>query len=122
MFLFEFAFILYFIKLSVGNDFWYNLRNMEKYHLQRIMEVPCNLDIKFLHNCKSNVVYPKFIRWKNIPTENNRYQRVFYGRLLNDEIKEKLQKRKDLNKELPNNCFRTLNNSTACMKEQIIYH
>ena len=95
---------------------------MEKYHLQRIMEVPCNLDIQFLHNCKSNVVYPKFIRWKNIPTENNRYQRAFYGRLLNDKIKEKLQKRKDLNKELPNNCFRTLNNSTACMKEQIIYH
>ena len=49
----------------------------------------CELDIQFLHNCKSNVVYPKLIRWKNIPTKNKRYQRAFYARLLNDEIKEK---------------------------------
>ena len=61
-----------------------------------------DLGIQFLHNCKGNVVYPKFIRWKNVPTENKRYQNAFYARLLSDEIKEKHRKRKDLNKELLN--------------------
>ena len=41
------------------------------------------------------------------------------ARLLNDEIKEALQKRKDLNKEL-SNCLGTLNNSAIWMKAQII--
>ena len=100
-----------------------NITYKEAWKYQRCLSKvrKCNLDIQFLHNCKNNVVYPKFIRSKNIPTENSTYQRVFYGRLLNNEIKEKLQKRKDLNKELSNNCLTTLNNSTTCIKEQIIY-
>ena len=44
---------------------------------------------------------------------------AFYARLLNDEIKEKLQKREDLNKELWN-CLEILNNFTTWMKAQII--
>ena len=41
------------------------------------------------------------------------------ARLLNDEIQERLQKGKDLNKEL-SNCLGTLNNSATWMKAQII--
>ena len=127
MILFGFVFILYFIKLSVGNGFWYNLQNTEnitykaalKYQLYLNKVRKCDLDIQFLHNCKSNVVYSKFIRWKNIPTKNKRYQKAFYARLLNDEIKEKHHKRKDLNNELLN-CLGTLNNSTTWMEAQII--
>ena len=123
MILFGFVFILYFIKLSVGNGFWYNLRNTDNITYKAALKYQrclnkvrkCDLDIEFLHNCKSSVVYPKFIRWKNIPTKNKRYQKVFYARLLNDEIKEIHQKRKDLNKELLN-CLGTLNNSTIWMK------
>ena len=47
----------------------------------------CDLDLQFLSNLKRNVVYPKFIRWKNI-----------YTRLLKDKIKETLRKRNNLTK------------------------
>ena len=67
----------------------------------------CHPDMQFLHNCRSSVFYPKFIRWKNIPTKNKWCQNVFYAHLLSDEIKEKHQKRKDLNKELLN-CLNNL--------------
>ena len=79
----------------------------------------CDLDIQFLHNGKSNLVYPKFSRWKNIPRKNKRYQRAFYARLLNYESKEKHQKKKDVKKELLN-CLGVLNNSTTWIKAQII--
>ena len=71
MILFGYVFILYFTKLSVGNGFWYNLRNTYNNHIQSSAEVPtmfkygkCDLDIQFHHNYKSNVVYSEFIRWK----------------------------------------------------------
>ena len=51
--------------------------------------------------------------------QNERYQNAFYRRLLSDEIKEKHQKRKDLNKELLN-CLENLYNSTTWMKLHII--
>ena len=112
--------MLYCVKLSVGNGFWYNLRNTNnitykaalKYQrcLNKVRQ--CDLDIQFLHNCKNN---PEFIRWKNIPTKNKRYQNAFYARLLSDEIKEKQQKKKDLNKELLN-CLGILHNFTTRMK------
>ena len=111
----------------MGNGFWYNLRDTNnitykaalKYEqcLKKVRK--CDLDIQFLHNCKINAIYPNFIRWKNIPTKTKRYQRAFHARLINYEIKEKHQKRKELNKELLN-CFGTLNNSTTWMKAQMI--
>ena len=127
MILFAFIFILYSISLSMRNDSWCNLRNRDKITYKAALKYQrclnkvknCDLDMKFLYHCKSNVVYPKFIRWTNIRTKNKRQQSVFYARLLNDEIKEKLQKRNNLNKE-PQNCLRGFSNSTTWMKMQII--
>ena len=113
--------------IKCPNPCWYNLRNTDnntykaalKYQqcLNKVRK--CDLCIQFLHNCKSNVVYPKFIRWKNIPTKNKWYQNAFYRCLLSDEIKEKHQKRKDLNKKILNR-LGILRNSTTWMKVQII--
>ena len=105
MILFGSVFILHFIKLSVGNGFWYNLRNTDNNTYKAVLKyqqclnkvIKYDLDIQFLHNCKSNVVYPMFIRWKNIPTKNKRYQNAFY-RHLSDEIKESVKKGKTLRK------------------------
>ena len=90
----------------MGNGFWYNLRNMDNITHKAALKYQRYLIIDG-------------IRWKNVPTRNKRYQTAFYRRLLSHEIKEILQKRKDLNKEL-SNYLGILNNCTTWMKMQII--
>ena len=111
----------------MGNGFWYNPRNTDKITYKAALKYQrclnkvrkCDLNIQFLHNCKSNAIYSKLIRWKNIPTKNKQYQNAFHACILGDEIKEKHKKRKELNKELLN-CLRNLRNSTTWKKAQII--
>ena len=104
------------------NGFWYNLGSRGSITYKPALKYKrclnkarkCDPHIQFLHNCKSNVANPKFIRSKIIPTKNEQYQNAFYARLLSNEIKEK-----DFNKELLK-CLGNLQNCTTWMKAQII--
>ena len=86
MFIFGLCFILYFLKLSGTNGFWKNLRITDpELHLiaksyQKVLRKfrKAEKDVKFLTDCKSSNVYPKFVRWKNIKTKSPRERIKYY--------------------------------------------
>ena len=94
MLLFGLFFVLYFVKLSVGNGFWSNLRvadpvtHRNAITLQRSSRKlkKAELDLKFLMNCRDNNVHIKFVRWKNLNGKSFRKQHQHYRRLLKEEI------------------------------------
>ena len=98
MVIFELVFLVNFLKLSVGNRFWNNLRNTDNVTYKAAIQYQrclnktrkCQLDLEFLYKCKKNKVNPKFVRWKNISSKNKRNQQQLYRRLLSDAINEKL--------------------------------
>ena len=80
MFILGLCFILYFLKLSDTNGFWKNVRITDpELHLiaksyQKVLRKfrKAEKDVKFLTDCKSSNVYPKFVRWKNIKPKSSR--------------------------------------------------
>ena len=87
------CFILYFLKLLDTNGFWSNLRTTdvnvrgaaELYPkgLQEYMRAKHD----FLQNCKTNNVFLKFVRWKNIEHKALDECIKYYTRNLNDANK-----------------------------------
>ena len=76
-------------------------------------------DVTFLQNCKTNNVFPKFVRWKNTKYKTLRERIKYYTRKLNDALNKR---RKELNKLLTENDNLKLNllSSTSWMKAQLI--
>ena len=74
MLLFVYYFVHYFLKLSNVYGFWCNLWWIDKdTHLaakayQKVLWklMKAEHDVHFLNECKSQDVYPKIVRWKNI--------------------------------------------------------
>ena len=97
MLIFGLCFILYFLKLSAGIGFWTKFRRTDpqlhevaiKYQRSLRRLEKARLDLKFLHDCKKNQVFPKFVRWQNLNRMKKRNQRRYYNLLLTDAIKEK---------------------------------
>ena len=76
-------------------------------------------DANFLQNCKTNDVFPKFVRCKNIKYKTLRERIKYYTRNLNDALNKQC---KELNKLLTEHDNLKLNlvNSTTWMKAQLI--
>ena len=95
--IFGLCFILYFLKLSDGNGFWFNFRRSddrkfkEAVKVQRLRKkmVRCELAIQFLVRCKDAGVYPKFSRWKNANSKDPRTRDRYRRKVLLDEIRAK---------------------------------
>ena len=91
------SFILYFVKLSDGNGFWKNIRRSDPDCYRRAVEFErirkklkkAELDLKFLYDCRDEDLHPKFTRWKNFNTLDDRAKHRAYRKVLNDEIKAK---------------------------------
>ena len=97
MLLFGVCFILYFLKLSSIYGFWGNLRRTDKdTHVlaksyQKILRkwMKAKNDINFLHECKTNDIYPKFVRWKNIKNKTPKERNTYYSKNLNSAINKR---------------------------------
>ena len=76
-------------------------------------------DVNFLQNCKTNNVFPKFIRLKNIKYKTLHELIKYYTRNLNDALNKR---RKELDKLLTENDNLKLNlvNSTTWLKAQLL--
>ena len=104
MFIFRLYFILYFLKLSSTKGFWKNLRitdpelNLIAKLYQKVLRKfrKAEKDVKFLTDCKSSNVYPKFVRWKNIKTKPPRERIKYYSRLLNEVLDKRHKELKTL--------------------------
>ena len=91
------SFILYFVKLSDVNGFWKNIRRSDPDCYQRAVKFErirkklkkAELDLKFLYDCRDEDLHPKFTRWKNFNTLDDRAKHRAYQKVLNDEIKAK---------------------------------
>ena len=91
------SFILYYIKLSDGNGFWSNIRRSDPDCYRRAVEFErirkklkkAELDLKFLYDCRDEDLHPKFTRWRNFNTLDDRAKHRAYRKVLNDEIKAK---------------------------------
>ena len=121
------CFILYYLKLSGTIDFWSNLCNTDvnvhrvaklyQKSLQKYMKA--KHDVNFLQNCKTNNVFPKFIRLKNIKYKTLHELIKYYTRNLDDALNKR---RKELDKLLTENDNLKLNlvNSTTWLKAQLL--
>ena len=126
MLMFGLFFVLYLVKLSVGNGFWSNLRvadpvtHRNAITLQRSSRKlkKAELDLKFLRNCCDNNVHPKFVRWKNLNGKSFRKQHQHYRRLLKEEIQSATKRCRCLREEVKLH-ERALSNSTKWMKFMI---
>ena len=95
--IFGLCFILYFLKLSDGNGFWFNFRRSddrkfkEAVKVQRLRKkmVRCELAIQFLVRCRDAGVYPKFSRWKNANNKDPKTRDRYRRKVLLDEIRAK---------------------------------
>ena len=99
------SFILYVLKLlSSGTGFWNNFRNTDEqaYKLAVTFErlskklLSAELALKFLYRCRDEDVHPKFTRWKNLKTKDDKTKRRCYRRILFDEISHKINLIKQL--------------------------
>ena len=54
------------------------------------------LFIQFLTDCKSSIVYPKFVRWKSIKTKLPRERITYYSHLLNEALDKRYKELKTL--------------------------
>ena len=87
------------------NGFWSNLRNTDvnvhraaKLYEKSLQKyIKAKHDVNFLLNCKTNNVFSKFVRWKNIKYKTLRERIKYYTRNLNDALDNR---RKELNKLL----------------------
>ena len=121
------TFILYYIKLSDGNGFWNNIRMSDEncYNAAVALEKvskklnKAKMDLLFLYNCRDEDLHPKFTRWKNFKTLDDKTRKKSYQKVLNDEIKNKHQLIKKLSTlyEMKNESF---SNETTWMKRFII--
>ena len=104
MHLFGLTFLLYFLKLSVGNGFRNNLRNTdhkvykEAIKVERLLlklkKYECNL--LFLVKCGDENVYPKFVQYKHLKNKRYKHRYRYYRRILLDEITAKNKALRDL--------------------------
>ena len=56
-------------------------------------------DVNFLQNSKTNNVFPKFVKWKNIKYNALRERNKYYGRNLNDALDKRRKELKHLQTE-----------------------
>ena len=125
--LFGKIFVLYFLKLSCGNGFWSKLRETDnEVRKKAIIYQKCymkyeksKLDLEFLYRCKNNGLFPKFTRSKHVKMKSYRIRKRYYSRYLNDAIKEKKDRKRELELELIGK-LDILKNSTTWMKMHII--
>ena len=127
MLIFGVCFILYFLNLSGKNGFWSNLRNNDpnvnraaklyQKCLQKYMKA--RHDVNFLQNCKTNNVFPKFVKWKNITYKALREHNKYYARNLNDALDKRRKELKHLETER-DKLKVNLVNSTTWMKSQLL--
>ena len=121
------TFILYYIKLSDGNGFWTNLRISDPDCHRRAVEFErtrkklkkAELDLKFLYDCRDEDLHPKFTRWRNFNTLDDRAKHKAYRKVLNDEIKAKhahIKRLRTTNTQKEN----ALTSSTTWMKRMIL--
>ena len=127
MLIFGVCFILYFLNLSGKNGFWSNLRNNDpnvnraaklyQKCLQKYMKA--RHDVNFLQNCKTNNVFPKFVKWKNIKYKALRERNKYYARNLNDALDKRRKELKHFETER-DKLKVNLVNSTTWMKSQLL--
>ena len=99
------CFILYFLNLLGTNGFLNNLYNTDanvhrvaklyQKSLQNYMKARC--DVNFLQNCRTNNVFLKFVRWKNIKYKTLSERIKYYIRNLSDALNKQC---KEFNKLL----------------------
>ena len=127
MLLFGICFLLYFIKLSGTKGFWYNLRRTDTevhkaaklYQKALRKQKKAKHDIDFLLKCKTQNVFPKFVRWKNINALSWRDKNRYYSRNLNNSIGKRRSELKILESEC-NKLKQSLLDSTTWMKGKLI--
>ena len=76
-------------------------------------------DVNFLQNCKTNNVFPKFVKWKNIKYKALRERNKYYARNLNDALDKRRKELKHLETER-DKLKVNLVNSTTWMKSQLL--
>ena len=73
------------------------------------------VDLKFLHCCEDNEVYPKFMQWKHYKQLKPKMREKHYNTILKYGISNKHKKIKNLNKDLESN-QKCLHENTTWMK------
>ena len=127
MLIFGVCFILYYLNLSSKNGFWSNLGNTDpnvnraaklyQKCLQKYMKE--RHDVNFLQNSKTNKVFPKFVKWKNIKYKALGERNKYYARNLNDALHKRRKELKHL--ETGRDKLKVnLVNSTTWMKSRLL--
>ena len=127
MLFFGVVFVLYFLKLSDGRGFWYNIRmsdeNVYKTAIDYERELKklnkAELDLKFLFRCREEDLHPKFTRWKNFNTYDDSGKRKRYRKVLSEAISDKHQKVRELRKSVSEK-EKVMNETTTFMKRKLI--
>ena len=108
------------MKLSGTNGFWSNLRNTD-INVQRTTKLrqkslkkymKAKYDVNFLQNCKTNIVFPKCVRWKNIKYKTPHERVKYYARKLNDALNKRCKKLNKLLTEHDNPKLNLMNSTT----------
>ena len=97
--IFGLSVLLFYFKLSDGNGFWKNIRMSDPDCYRAAVEFEriskklkkAELDLKFLYDCRDEDLHPKFTRWRNFTSLDEKGKRRAYRKVLNDEIKSKHQ-------------------------------
>ena len=76
-------------------------------------------DVNFLQNCKTNNVFPKFVKWKNVQYKALRERNKYYARNLNDALDKRRKELKHLETER-DKLKVNLVNSIKWMKSQLL--
>ena len=121
------CFILYFLKLLDTNGFWSNLhttdvnvRGAAELYPKGLQEyMRAKHDVNFLQNCKTNNVFLKFVRWKNIEHKALHECIKYYTRNLNDANK-RLKELKGVLSGLRQ--FLATENPLKMMKNAFLFH
>ena len=127
--LFGLSFLLYFLKLSDGKGFWYNMRNSDNTAYRAAIAFEraskrlrkATLDLKFMYRCRDENLHPKFTRKKCFSSLDERSRKKRYRRELNDEIRNKNKIVHDL-KQLVSQKEIVLSQCTTWMKRTLMIY
>ena len=82
-----------------NNNIYRSARRLQKLHLKH---VKVELDLKFLRNCSTREVLPKFTLWKNFRRLKHKSRMTEQRRVLRRALSERNEKRKSLIREIQN--------------------
>ena len=114
--LFGLSFLFFILKWSAGKWFWYQIRVTDNSTFKKVITVErtqakvekCKLDINFFVRCPECNLYPSFTKANCLKDMSKKVRNTYQRRLLLDEISNKHEQFKSLNKQLTSETDNTL--------------